>query len=125
MSLVETQEVKHLEDFMPEDGGADIFQKAENLTAFLEKYPQDCLQGLGLQILGPAGPTVRIREDNEDGNTRPPDLRSLNGKECTERLDITGASLQQIAGVCSIVVGAGQALDVVVQAVAQIAGDCL
>ncbi len=56
---------KQFEDFMSNDGDADIFQKVDALTSFVTENPQECLQGLGLQVLGAADHSVRLREANQ------------------------------------------------------------
>lgn len=67
MSIVKAaSEAKHFEDFMPTDGRVDIFQKINDLEAFLSQHPQGCLDGLGLQVLGPAGHKVKIRENGHE-----------------------------------------------------------
>jgi 8-amino-7-oxononanoate synthase len=53
------------EDFMPNDGDADILNKVNNFSDFVREYPQECLEGLGLQVLGPAANSVRLREPNQ------------------------------------------------------------
>lgn len=55
-------EVRHFEDFVPRDGGADILQKVADLDAYLQECPQEYLDGLGLQLLGPAAHVARIRD---------------------------------------------------------------
>lgn len=55
---------RRFEDFMSNDGDADIFAKVHDFDSFVTEHPQECLQGLGLQTLGPAAPKVRIREAN-------------------------------------------------------------
>ncbi|MCD4654683.1 aminotransferase class I/II-fold pyridoxal phosphate-dependent enzyme, partial [bacterium] len=55
------------ENFMPENGNADIFQKVNDLTISLHKYHQECLDGLGLEMLGPAANRIRVKgEENKD-----------------------------------------------------------
>ncbi len=56
---------KGFEDFMPKDGGDDIFKKINDLASFLTENHQDCLDGLGLQVLGAADHSVRLREPNQ------------------------------------------------------------
>ncbi len=50
------------EDFIPSGGNADIFQKLEELDAFLSADPPEFLEGLGLQMLGPAARVARVRD---------------------------------------------------------------
>lgn len=58
---------KQFEDFMSKKGTADIFQKMYDLEAYLEEGTPRYLDGLGLQILSPAAPRIRIKEkDNHD-----------------------------------------------------------
>lgn len=57
---------KQFEDFMSDNGDADIFQKVDDLTSFVTENPQECLQGLGLQVLGAADHSVRLREPNQE-----------------------------------------------------------
>lgn len=52
------------EDFMSNDGDSDIFKKVSNFSEFVREYPQECLEGLGLQVLGPAASRVGLREPN-------------------------------------------------------------
>ncbi len=64
---LQTEEVKHFEDFVSHEGDADVFEKTFELDAFLETRPQEYLQGLGLQVLGPAAHRATVREhDGED-----------------------------------------------------------
>jgi len=53
---------RQFEDFAPGTVQEDIFAKVHALTAFLAAHPQEYLEGLGLQMLGPAGPRVKVRE---------------------------------------------------------------
>jgi len=53
---------KHFEDFVPRDGTFDIFQKVQDMDDLLRTSPPGCLEGLGLQILGPVAHQVDIRE---------------------------------------------------------------
>ena len=55
-------DVRHFEDFVPRDGGADILQKVHDLEGYLRQSPREYLEGLGLQLLGPAAPIARIRD---------------------------------------------------------------
>ncbi len=58
---------KQFEDFISKNGTADIFQKIYELEAVLQEGTPKYLDGLGLQILTPAAPRVRIKEkDNHD-----------------------------------------------------------
>ena len=58
---------KRFEDFVSNKGTADIFQKMYELEAVLEEGTPRYLDGLGLQILTPSAPRIRIREkDNHD-----------------------------------------------------------
>ena len=57
------------EDFLPTTGKDDIFTKVHDLAAHLAAAPNPALEGLGLQVLGPAAPEVRIRE--RDGTEHP------------------------------------------------------
>ncbi|MBP7275380.1 MAG: aminotransferase class I/II-fold pyridoxal phosphate-dependent enzyme [Kiritimatiellae bacterium] len=54
--------IRHFEDFVPRDGGADILQKVRDLDAYLQQSPREYLDGLGLQMLGPAAHVARIRD---------------------------------------------------------------
>lgn len=56
------QPERHFEDFMPRDGGADLFQKVNDLAAQLNIRAPECLDGLGLQIDSPVAPRVVLRE---------------------------------------------------------------
>ena len=53
---------RHFEDFVPRDGSEDVLGKVEALDEYLRAHPRACLDGLGVQVLGPAGPAVRVRE---------------------------------------------------------------
>jgi glycine C-acetyltransferase len=53
---------KRFEDFVPAGGNADIFAKVEALSSHLAAEPAPYLDGLGLQMLGPAAHECRIRE---------------------------------------------------------------
>lgn len=60
---------KGFENFAGSGGKVDILQKARDLNAHLDAHPQPCLEGLGLEMLGPAESQVRIRDtDNEERN---------------------------------------------------------
>jgi glycine C-acetyltransferase len=60
------KEKKYFEDFLGRDGTTDIFQKVNDFNAFLKEKPAQ-IDGLGLQMLGPASNRVKIRETgNED-----------------------------------------------------------
>ena len=60
-------EKKYFEDFLTEDGKGDIFQKINEFDRFLKRHSPAQVDGLGLQMLGPAGKKVKIREaGNED-----------------------------------------------------------
>jgi 8-amino-7-oxononanoate synthase len=66
MKTPETEaNVRHFEDFIPRDGRADILQKVTDLDAYLRECPQEYLEGLGLQLLGPAAHVTRIRDHQE------------------------------------------------------------
>lgn len=56
---------KGFEHFMSKDGTDDIFQKVNDLASFLARNHLDCLDGLGLQMLGAADHSVRLREPNQ------------------------------------------------------------
>jgi len=58
-------ETKCFEDFMPKDGTVDILEKTVALARFLRESPQECLEGLGLQMLGPAAHRTTVRGPNE------------------------------------------------------------
>ncbi len=53
---------KHFEDFVARDGSVDILQKVWDLDAHLQGHSPPCLDGLGLQLLGPVTSQVGIRE---------------------------------------------------------------
>ncbi|MFO7820569.1 MAG: aminotransferase class I/II-fold pyridoxal phosphate-dependent enzyme [Lentisphaeria bacterium] len=55
---------KSFEDFMPQKGRSDIFEKVNGLTEYLKQQPLDWLDGLGLQMLGPAACREQIREND-------------------------------------------------------------
>ncbi len=57
-----TRDQRCFEDFIPSGGNADIFQKMEELDAFLSADPPEFLEGLGLQMLGPAARVARVRD---------------------------------------------------------------
>ncbi len=56
--------VRHFEDFVPRDGAKDIFEKVAELDSYLRDSPECYLDGLGLQILGPADHEIEILEKN-------------------------------------------------------------
>jgi len=58
--------IKCFEDFLPKDGKADIFQKINELNTFLNEHPPAHIDGLGLQMLGPADRRVKIRESGSE-----------------------------------------------------------
>jgi 8-amino-7-oxononanoate synthase len=63
MSLGEaTGGVRHFEDFVPRNGSADVMQKVDDLDAFLRESPPEYLEGIGLQVLGPAAHITRVRD---------------------------------------------------------------
>lgn len=53
---------RHFEDFAPRNGGADLFEKVNQLDAYLHNSAPGFLDGLGLQIDGPVTARVPIRE---------------------------------------------------------------
>jgi len=53
---------KQFEDFISNNGKADIFQKVYDLEVVLKDSSPRYLDGLGLQILTPAAPSIRIKE---------------------------------------------------------------
>jgi 8-amino-7-oxononanoate synthase len=53
---------RHFEDFVPRDGHADILQKVDDLDAYLRESPPEYLEGIGLQVLGPAAHITRVRD---------------------------------------------------------------
>jgi len=53
---------RRFEDFLPRNGQDELFRKAYELEAYLQASPQEYLEGLGLQLLGPAAHVTRIRE---------------------------------------------------------------
>ena len=59
-------QIKNFEDFLPKDGKADIFQKINDLDTFLNEHRPAQIDGLGLQMLGPAKHKVKIREAGND-----------------------------------------------------------
>lgn len=59
-------EKRRFEDFLPKDGKADIFQKINDLNTFLNERPPAHIDGLGLQMLGPASHKVKIRESGKE-----------------------------------------------------------
>ncbi|MBU0755885.1 MAG: aminotransferase class I/II-fold pyridoxal phosphate-dependent enzyme [Planctomycetes bacterium] len=56
---------KRFEDFVPKDGSAGLFQKARDLDQCLRERPPRFLEGLGLQVLGPAAPKTTVREADD------------------------------------------------------------
>lgn len=56
------EQPQHFEDFAPRDGQTDILQKVADLDDYLRHSPPDYLDGIGLHLLGPAAPIVRIRD---------------------------------------------------------------
>lgn len=88
-------EKKCFEDFLPKDGRSDIFKKINDLDTFLTECPPAHIDGLGLQMLGPASHRVKIRESGiEDREvimlgsnsylslTTHPDVVSASKKAC-------------------------------------------
>jgi glycine C-acetyltransferase len=68
-SLEVLEATKGFESFAAGGDSADILQKTRELNAFIEAHPQAYLQGLGLEMLGPAASRVRIRDaDREERN---------------------------------------------------------
>lgn len=59
------ESVRHFEDFIPRGGQSDIMRKVDDLDAYLRESPQEYLEGLGLQLLGPAAHVVRIRNHRQ------------------------------------------------------------
>jgi len=53
---------KRFEDFVPRDGSADVLQKTKDLDLCLNESPPRFLDGLGVQMLGPAAPKAMVRE---------------------------------------------------------------
>lgn len=53
---------RHFEDFVPRDGRVDILQKVEALDDYLREGAPEYLEGLGLQLLGPAAHVTRVRD---------------------------------------------------------------
>jgi glycine C-acetyltransferase len=53
---------RRFEDFLPRDGTEDLLAKTEALDDFLAAAPQEYLEGLGLQSLGPAAARARFRD---------------------------------------------------------------
>lgn len=54
--------VRRFEDFIPCGGRTDILQKVDDLDAYLRDSPREYLEGLGLQLLGPAARVARVRD---------------------------------------------------------------
>ncbi|MFW6151788.1 MAG: aminotransferase class I/II-fold pyridoxal phosphate-dependent enzyme, partial [Verrucomicrobiota bacterium] len=66
-TLEDLEETKGFEDFATGGGKSDILEKTHDLKVFLDEHPQAWLEGLGLEMLGPASPQVRMREaDSEE-----------------------------------------------------------
>ncbi|MBN2685006.1 MAG: aminotransferase class I/II-fold pyridoxal phosphate-dependent enzyme [Pontiellaceae bacterium] len=59
---------RNFEDFSHRGGGVDIMQKVDELDDFLHHHFPDYLDGLGLQVKGPAADQVAVRET--DGTER-------------------------------------------------------
>ncbi|MFC1586900.1 aminotransferase class I/II-fold pyridoxal phosphate-dependent enzyme [Planctomycetota bacterium] len=57
-----TDEKKTFEDFISNKGKTDVFDKIYALDTYLEISPVQHLEGLGLEMLGPAGHRAAIRE---------------------------------------------------------------
>lgn len=55
---------RHFEDFVPRDGGADLFQKVADLDTYLKSSAPGFLEGLGLEMDGPITARVPIREQD-------------------------------------------------------------
>lgn len=67
MKMMELAEkTKNFEDFLPKDGKSDIFQKAYEMNDFLNNNNMDCVEGLGLLMLGAVGHKTRIREAGKE-----------------------------------------------------------
>ena len=64
-SLKVVNQPKQFEDFISKNGTADIFQKVYELEAVLQESTPRYLDGLGLQILTPSAPRVRIKEKDD------------------------------------------------------------
>jgi len=58
---------RRFEDFIPQDGDADIFAKADALDSYLGANPASYTEGLGLRMEGPAAHTCTVRE--HDGHS--------------------------------------------------------
>jgi glycine C-acetyltransferase len=56
------EETKQFEDFVAGGGQADIFEKVHALNAALETDFAECVQGLGLEMLGPAAHRTVVKE---------------------------------------------------------------
>ncbi|MFA6568912.1 MAG: hypothetical protein WCS96_11925, partial [Victivallales bacterium] len=56
--------VRRFEDFIPGDGGRDLFDKVTELDSYLRESKESYLDGLGLQTLGPADHEIEIVEKN-------------------------------------------------------------
>ena len=54
----------HFEDFVPHEGDADILAKTQALDVFLKDNHQEYLEGLGVQMLGAAGPRTPVLESD-------------------------------------------------------------
>ena len=61
MSVV-VEKTKRFEDFAPAGGEADIFEKVYALDAVVDDQFSELVQGLGVQMLGPAADHTTVRE---------------------------------------------------------------
>ncbi|MBI9017717.1 MAG: pyridoxal phosphate-dependent aminotransferase family protein, partial [Phycisphaerae bacterium] len=52
---------RNFEEFMAKNGTEDIFSKVTDFQNYLNNYEDDFEQGLGIQILSPAGPHAKIK----------------------------------------------------------------
>jgi len=66
-SVDETAHEAHFEDFLGANGAEDIFGKVDALDSFLSAGPS-YVEGLGLQLLGPAARRATIRERDGDSH---------------------------------------------------------
>lgn len=62
--LTPEKETKRFEDFAGNHGEADILKKVEDMYAFVKAHPQGYLEGLGIEMLGPAAHCTSVREPN-------------------------------------------------------------
>ncbi len=63
-SIDSVKPVMHFEDFIPKNGDKDIFDKVTELDLYLRDSKDSYLDGLGLQVLGPADHEMEIIEKN-------------------------------------------------------------